>query len=113
MTNDPETFKKALFEREKIISTGMGYGIAFPHVKIDAISEFFITVGISEKGVDWDAFDQMPVHIICLIGGPDNSHNNYLRILAKLSLILRNPENREKLKSCRDAACVADFMSKF
>lgn len=95
--SDPDNFKKALLKRESIMSTGIGYGVAIPHVKLDYIPEFFITIGINKKGIDWDSLDNKPVYLMFLIAGPDNQQEKYLRILAKLTLVIKNPERRKKL----------------
>ena len=92
-----DEFKKAVFKRESIISTGIGKNVAIPHVKIKSIDSFFISIAIHKTGVEWNSLDGQPVHFIFLIGGPEN-HTLYLRILAKLTLIIKNDEIRNKLK---------------
>jgi len=94
---DLDTFKEAIFEREAIMSTGIGLGVAVPHAKIAGIEEFFITVGILENPVDWQAIDDQPVSIVFLIGGPDNRQKDYLRILSKLVLFTKNESRRTAL----------------
>jgi len=110
---DLEIFTKAIFNREKIMSTGLGLGVAFPHVKIPSIHKFFITVGIIRNGVDWDSFDGNPVKIVFMIGGPDGQQNRYLGILSKLSLIVKNEKNREKLMFSETEEDVMNIISKF
>jgi len=105
-----EAFKQALFEREKIVSTGIGFGIAIPHVKIKEITEFFISVGVHKKGIEWDSIDKKPVRLIFLIGGPDD-HITYLKLLAKINLILRNPETREKLENSKTKKEIFEILS--
>jgi fructose-specific phosphotransferase system IIA component len=95
--DDVERFKKALLRRESLMSTGIGYGVAIPHVKLDLVDEFFITVFIHKKGVDWESLDNKPAHLIFLIAGPENQQEKYLRILAKLTQIIKSPEKRQKL----------------
>ncbi len=102
---DYERFRQAVLEREEIVSTGIGQGVALPHVKCPYVSRFFITVGIVPKGVDWDSLDGKPVRLVFLIGGPEN-HHHYLQILAKLTLLIRNEERREALIGAADADAV-------
>ncbi len=94
---DLDDFKTAIFEREAIMSTGIGLGVAVPHAKRNGIEEFFITVGILQEPVDWQAIDDEPVLIVFLIGGPDNRQKDYLRILSKLVLFTKNQKRREAL----------------
>ena len=94
---DLDDFKTAIFEREAIMSTGIGLGVAVPHAKRKGIAEFFITVGILQEAVDWQAIDDLPVSIVFLIGGPDNRQKDYLRILSKLVLFTKSAQRREAL----------------
>jgi len=89
-------FKKALLKRESIMSTGIGYGVAIPHVKLPQIEEFFITVGIHKRGVNWDSLDCKPVYLIFLIAGPEKKQEKYLRILAQLTTVIKKPERRQQ-----------------
>jgi PTS system nitrogen regulatory IIA component len=105
-------FKKAVFEREDILSTGIGNGVAIPHVKMKEIDQFFISIGILQQGVNWDSIDNNPVHLVFLIGGPDN-HDVYLRILSKLFLIIKNKNIRENMLSCENAQEIVQIFEKY
>lgn len=95
---DPGAFRKAVLEREKVVSTGIGMGIALPHAKFKGFPEFFIAIGIlPKKGVDWNALDQAPVQLIFLIGGPDDKQAQYLQILSQLTSTIRDQAFRRKL----------------
>ncbi|RKY58732.1 MAG: PTS sugar transporter subunit IIA [Candidatus Latescibacterota bacterium] len=94
---DREALLRAILEREGIMSTGVGLGIAVPHAKIDSVSDFVIAIGISRKGVDFDALDDKPVHIVVMIAGPAGQQDRYIRILAKVVLTLKDPRVREAL----------------
>jgi PTS system nitrogen regulatory IIA component len=96
---DLDEFTSAILARETIVSTGLGAGAAFPHVKISSVPAFFLTLGIFPNGVEWDAIDGEPARIVFLIGGPEGKQHKYLGILSKLSLIVKNPANRELLVS--------------
>jgi PTS system nitrogen regulatory IIA component len=93
---DFQKFRREVLKREAIVSTGIGMGVALPHVKTDSIRSFFITVGVFKNGVDWDSLDGKPVYIAFLIGGPED-HQQYLQILAKLTLIIRNEDKRRAI----------------
>jgi len=113
VVTDVDEFKRTILEREAIISTGIGQGFAIPHVKNEHVDNFFITMGIVREGVDWDAIDNEPVHIIFMIGGPDGKQNEYLSILSKLSLIIKNPLNKEFMLNASAAAEILTFFEKF
>jgi fructose-specific phosphotransferase system IIA component len=92
--SDFDRFRKEVVQREAVLTTGIGQGVAIPHVKSDSVRKFFITVGILRQGVNWDSMDEKPVYLAFLIGGPKD-HESYLQILAKLTLIIRNAEKRK------------------
>lgn len=100
---DEAEFKKALEEREALISTGIGFGFAFPHAKINSIKEFFMIVGILKNPVDWDSLDQIPVKLVFLIGGPDNQQKEYLKLLSQLMSVIKNPAKREIIMNTNNA----------
>ena len=95
---DKQTFYKAILEREKIVSTGIGMGVAIPHAKLDGYKDFFIAVGIQNKpGIEWNALDGQPVRLIFMIGGPENKQTEYLKILSRLTMAVKDEERRKKL----------------
>jgi len=94
---DKNAFYEAIIGREKIVSTGIGMGAAIPHAKLTAYNDFFITIGILKKGVDWDALDGAPVRVIFLIGGPDDKPTEYLQILSGLTLAIKDERVRKKM----------------
>jgi nitrogen PTS system EIIA component len=108
----PKALEQAIKEREQIISTGIGLGVAIPHAKINGLHEFTLTVGIVARGIDWDSIDELPVQIIFLIIGPDNQQTNYLKILAHLSLIIKSPTLRQELITADNATIVTDILNR-
>lgn len=95
--DDPEAFYSAVVEREKIVSTGIGMGIAIPHAKLPAYDNFFIAIGVLQKGVDWKALDHASVRLIFLLGGPDDKQTEYLQILSGLTSLIKDESRRKKL----------------
>lgn len=94
---DKESFYKAIIEREKIVSTGIGMGIAVPHAKLPGYETFFIAIAIHRKGLDWKAIDSLPVRLVFMIGGPDDRQTEYLQILSRLTLAIKDEERRKKM----------------
>jgi PTS system nitrogen regulatory IIA component len=107
-------FREAIFQREKLVSTGIGLGVAVPHAKLKEIPEFFIAVGLQRtKGIDWNALDTAPVRIIFMIGGPDNRQSEYLQILSQLTSAIRDPDLRKALLKTHTPTQVLDLFSEF
>ena len=95
---DKEVFHSAILEREKIVSTGIGIGVAIPHAKLAGYTDFFIAIGIQKgRGIEWQALDGAPVRIIFMIGGPENRQTEYLKILSMLTSAIKDEERRKKL----------------
>ncbi len=99
---DESDLLKAIFEREQILSTGIGLGIAVPHAKIESVEDFVITIGISPDGVDFDALDQTPAHIVVLIAAPVGRQRDYLGLLAQVTVTLTDPDIRSRVIAAAD-----------
>ena len=107
--SDPEALHKAIVERENILSTGIGCGIAVPHAKIPSVARFVMAVGVCPEGMAFDSIDGEPVTILVMIAGPDGQQDQYLRILAKVTLLLRNEEVRARLLEAQPDDALAVF----
>lgn len=94
---DEEPFYQAVLDREAIVSTGIGMGVAIPHAKLPSFEHFFIAVARLRHGVDWNALDKEPVRLVFMIGGPDDKQTEYLKILSKLTNTIKDEERRKKL----------------
>ena len=107
---DKEEFYDAIIQREKMVSTGLGMGIAIPHAKIPQLDDFFIIVGIHRgNGIEWDAIDGLNVRLIFLIGGPQCMHKEYLQLLSNLTQILKMEENRQKIIRAKSQESVVNI----
>jgi PTS system nitrogen regulatory IIA component len=100
------TFREAIFERESIMSTGIGLQVAIPHAKLPNIEEFFVIPAILSQDSNWDAIDKKPVRLVFLIGGPTDRQTDYLMILSKITLVIKNPARRKALMAAKDAKAV-------
>lgn len=94
---DKDAFYQAILEREKIVSTGIGMGVAVPHAKLADYDTFFIAVGISSQPIAWDSIDSLPVRLIFMIGGPDDKQTEYLQLLSRLTLAIKDSDRRKKM----------------
>lgn len=110
---DPASFFKAIIEREKIVSTGIGMGVAIPHAKLSSCEDFFVVVGIVKKGIDWNALDGGPVRLIFMIGGPDDKQTEYLQILSRLTFALKDEHRRKKLLTLNSPNAIIDLLKAF
>ncbi|WP_320046972.1 PTS sugar transporter subunit IIA [uncultured Ilyobacter sp.] len=88
---------KALVEREELGSTGIGKKVAIPHAKTDAAEKLTIAFGISRKGVDFASLDEEDVKMFFVFASPLKDSQIYLKVLARISRLIRNEEFRNKL----------------
>lgn len=94
---DQEKALDVLLEREKLGSTGVGYGVAIPHGKYNAIDTLIAAFGRSKKGIDFGAVDHKPVHIFFLFLTSENATNLHLKVLARSCRLLKRDTFRESL----------------
>lgn len=99
--NDKKKYLKAVLDREKLGTTGIGKGIAIPHGKSDVANGISLIFARSIKGVDFEALDGNPVHLIFMLTAPKDTNGSYLKALAKLSRLLRHNDFRDALLSAK------------
>lgn len=87
---DGEKIRQLVLEREAMMSTGIGDGIAVPHCLAPGIESTMIAFGRHAKGAKFDAVDKKPVRLFFLMVGPDGGHSQHLRLLSKLSRLLHD-----------------------
>lgn len=92
---------EALMQREKLGSTGIGQGVAIPHGKSDAAEKLVGALGVSKKGVNFDALDGELVHVIFLLVAPPDSSGLHLKALARISRLLKDKFFRQALKDSK------------
>lgn len=88
---------RRLEEREQLQSTGIGDGVAIPHTSLDDAPGQRAALVLVRRGVDFQAIDQAPVYIIFGVVGPKRAASEHLKILARVSRLLRSPETRRRL----------------
>ncbi|MFC7394649.1 PTS fructose transporter subunit IIABC [Scopulibacillus cellulosilyticus] len=101
--NDFGTFRKAIDQREKESTTGIGEGIAIPHAKTSAVKTPAIAFARSEQGVDYNSLDGQPAHLFFMIAASEGADNAHLETLSQLSTYLLKKEFREKLMKAETA----------
>ena len=109
---DAVLVRKAIEEREELASTGIGFGVALPHARSKAVKGLTIVFGRSEKGIEFGSIDQKPVHLIFAIVVPEWAVNTHLTALGKLSLLLKESENRAMLLNATFPQDILDFIKR-
>ncbi|MBF0279132.1 MAG: PTS sugar transporter subunit IIA [SAR324 cluster bacterium] len=104
---------EALFEREKLMSTGIGEGVAIPHARIQSCSDVSMAFALQRKGVDFNALDSKPVKLVFLIFFPKEKVNLQLRTLAMVSRILQRGGLNKSLLKAESPEEVLDIFKKY
>ena len=99
---DADALLHAVQEREGLLSTGIGLGIAIPHARIAAVREFVVAVGLHAAGLEFGSIDGKPVHIVVLIAGPQDAKKPYLELLAQISKRLKMEDVRARIVETED-----------
>ncbi|RKZ30241.1 hypothetical protein DRQ36_06225 [bacterium] len=106
-----EEIAEGLLAREKLGSTAFGGGLAIPHCKLPGLDRFVIALGVSRRGVNFDAVDNRKVHLLCAIVGPEDKPAEHVKLLAEVSLVLREERvRRELVKAPTQTALYEEFL---
>ena len=105
--------KKEVFEREKIMSTGVGKETALPHAKTNSISDTVGALALLKSPIDYETLDDRPVSVIFLLLGMENNVGIHLRLLSKISRLLTNDSFRSDLLACKANQEVIDLFNSF
>lgn len=97
MMSDPDKFQESVIKREENMSTGLGKGVAIAHGSCSENDKLIVALGISRKGIDFNAIDKKPVHILFLVANSPNSQKEYLHILSTIVEMLRHESFRSSL----------------
>jgi len=111
LVSGADELRQAVFAREDVMSTGIGQGVAIPHVRVDAVKQPAVVIGISKEGIAFGALDNTPVHIIVLFAMPSGSQRVYLGLLAQVMLTLKMPGFCEALVSCTTPEAVLELVN--
>ncbi len=92
-----------LLQRERLGSTGLGRGIAIPHVKFRGLKSIVCLFARVEEPIAFDSHDNEPVDIIFLLLAPEHASGDHLKALARISRLVRDPATLERLRTAPDA----------
>jgi PTS system nitrogen regulatory IIA component len=100
-----------IFAREGLMSTGIGFGIGVPHVRIDSVSDLVMAVGVCKQPItDYSSLDNEPVHIVCMLAARSDQHAKYIRTLSAVSNRLKDAATREQIIASDDPAFVYSML---
>ncbi|TYP94936.1 PTS system, fructose-specific IIA component [Fodinibius salinus] len=104
-----EKIREAVMERENIMSTGVGKGLAIPHGKAPGIQETYAAFAMLDEPVDYESIDDEPVNMVFLLVGPQSSNSLHIKLLSRISRLMNNSSFREQLRGCSSADEIIDL----
>lgn len=110
LVRDKDLLLEDVVKREKLVTTGVGWGVAFPHAKTRAMKGIVISFGRSVKGIPFDAMDGKAVNLFFLIAAPEDTIGAHLNVMARLSFLMKSPANRERLNAARNPGEVMEVL---
>lgn len=103
---DSTAFLREVSQREASGTTAIGRGVAIPHARIDGLEKIVMAIGRLAKGIDFGAEDGEPVRLLFLLAAPEEHAAEYLKVLARLSKLLKENGLRKKLLKAKEAEAV-------
>ena len=103
---------EGILKREELGSTGIGEGIALPHIHAE-ISDITVAFIRARNKIDFDSLDNHPCQIFFMVIAPKSKNSEYLKLLATISRIMKKEENRQKILNLKTPEQVRDFLGEF
>jgi fructose-specific phosphotransferase system IIA component len=107
-----DRIREAVLQRESIMSTGVGKGLAIPHGKAKGLSQSYAAFALLQHAVDYEAIDDKPVTMVFLLVGPESENSLHIKLLSRISRLMNNEEFRSSLKECSTAEQILDTFKK-
>lgn len=104
---DPDQVMEVVMAREQLGSTGIGHGVAIPHGRMRGLTRPELALARHIEGVDFDAIDGQPVHIVVLLLVPDSDDKAHLELLARLARSLQQAHVREAIMKAESAEAIS------
>ncbi len=101
---------RAVIKREREASTGMGKGVAVPHVKHKAVKNVVAVIGLSSAGIDFSALDKQPVYSVILLISPADEPDKHLQAMENIFRHLQHEKFRKFLRQCRSMEQIEDLL---
>jgi len=108
-----ERVLEALLAREKVLSTGIGQGIAVPHAISEVIHSPQLIVGLAPQGVDYHSMDDAPVNVFFVLLSPPDRAGHHIRLLARIARLARHPEFVDALRNCETGEEVVSHIHEY
>ena len=106
---DLENVRASVYEREEIMSTGVGHGFGIPHCKTHGVTEIVAAFGKTKKPIEFEALDGNPVNLVFLLIGKDNLVAPHIKLLSRISLLMNKEEFRKNINDAKTSEEIFDL----
>lgn len=106
-----EEVLKGILAREDVMSTGLGSGVAIPHTKAESAKNAMVLFARVKDGIDFKSIDNEPVHLVFMVVVPADATISQIKILARISRLLKHNYIREKLKTLKTKKEIINFIA--
>lgn len=107
LVHNRDELLNGILAREELMSTGIGFSVGVPHVRIDSVSDLVMAVAVSKQPIaGYSSLDNKPVHIVCMLAARSNQHAKYIRTLSAVSSRLKDAETRKQIIESDDPAFI-------
>jgi fructose-specific phosphotransferase system IIA component len=107
-----DEIRKSVFEREEIMSTGVGKSLAIPHGKVKSIERNYASFAMLKEPIDYDSIDGEPVKMVFLLAGPESKNSTHIKLLSRISRLMNSSAFREALSECETAEQIYEVFHK-
>jgi len=109
---DRDELMREILHREELMSTGIGGGLGVPHVRLDSVDNLVMAMAVNEQPIlNYEALDDEPVRIVCMIAAASGQHKQYIKTLAAISQQLKDPTTREQVLAAEVPETVHTLMT--
>jgi mannitol/fructose-specific phosphotransferase system IIA component (Ntr-type) len=103
VSEDEEEIRKSILDREAVLSTGIGGGVAIPHGKSESVDDLLLVAGTTTEPIDFESLDARPVSLVLMLVGPESAASLHVKILSRISRVLRSAKLRNRLVAADSA----------
>lgn len=109
---DRDELERAIFQREELMSTGIGLGVAVPHARLASVQDPVMAVAVCRTAIpDYESLDGQPVQVVVMIAAGRDQHAAYIRILAEVSRRIKDQALRERILAAESPEEIYDLLS--
>jgi fructose-specific phosphotransferase system IIA component len=107
-----EDIRESVFERENIMSTGVGKNLAIPHGKVASLEENMASFAVLKDPIDFNSIDEKPVKMAFLLIGPEKKNSTHIKLLSRISRLMNSTTFRDTLSECETSAEIYEAFQK-